>query len=72
MGQPKWYEILEALVEEMKPYARHGVNVNVDFYSGVIYYLHGIAEGSVRADLRGRPRAGLDGAGALSSSRTTS
>ena len=42
MGQPKWYEILQALVEEMKPYARHGVNVNVDFYSGVIYYLHEI------------------------------
>jgi citrate synthase len=42
MGQPKWYEILEALVQEMAPYARHGVNVNVDFYSGVIYYLHGI------------------------------
>ena len=42
MGQPKWYDILEALVKEMAPYARHGVNVNVDFYSGVIYYLHGI------------------------------
>jgi citrate synthase len=42
MGQPKWYEILEALVAEMAPYARHGVNVNVDFYSGVIYHLHGI------------------------------
>lgn len=42
MGEPKWYEILEALVAEMKPYARHGVNVNVDFYSGVIYYLHKI------------------------------
>ena len=44
MGQPKWYEILEALVKEMAPYARHGVNVNVDFYSGVIYHLHGIAK----------------------------
>ena len=42
MGEPKWYEILESLVAEMKPYARHGVNVNVDFYSGVIYYLHKI------------------------------
>ena len=42
MGEPKWYAILQALVDEMKPYARHGVNVNVDFYSGVIYYLHGI------------------------------
>jgi citrate synthase len=44
MGQPKWYAILEALVAEMAPYARHGVNVNVDFYSGVIYHLHGIAK----------------------------
>ena len=43
MGQPKWYQILEALVEAMKPYARHGVNVNVDFYAGVVYYLNGIA-----------------------------
>jgi len=42
MGQPKWYAILEALVQAMAPYARHGVNVNVDFYSGVIYHLHGI------------------------------
>ncbi|GJL81518.1 MAG: citrate synthase [marine bacterium B5-7] len=44
MGQPHWYEILQALVEAMKPYARHGVNVNVDFYAGVVYYLHGIPE----------------------------
>ena len=42
MGQPKWYQILEALVQVMKPYARHGVNVNVDFYAGVVYYLNGI------------------------------
>lgn len=42
MGQPKWYEILQAVVKAMAPYARHGVNVNVDFYSGVIYFLHGI------------------------------
>ncbi len=42
MGQPKWYAILEAVVEAMKPYARLGVNVNVDFYAGVVYYLHGI------------------------------
>ncbi|RTL65069.1 MAG: citrate (Si)-synthase [Hyphomicrobiales bacterium] len=42
MGQPKWTAILDALVKEMSPYARLGVNVNVDFYSGVIYYLHGI------------------------------
>lgn len=43
MGAPEWYEILQAVVEAMKPYARHGLNVNVDFYSGVIYQLHGIS-----------------------------
>jgi len=44
MGQPQWYQILEAVVTAMKPYARHGVNVNVDFYAGVVYFLNGIAE----------------------------
>jgi citrate synthase len=44
VGQPQWYRILEALVDAMKPYSRHGVNVNVDFYAGVVYYLHGISE----------------------------
>src|SRR6476469_4439598 len=39
MGQPQWYQILQAVVDAMKPYARHGVNVNVDFYAGVVYYL---------------------------------
>ncbi len=43
MGQPQWYQILEALVAAMKPYARLGVNVNVDFYAGVVYYLNGIS-----------------------------
>jgi citrate synthase len=42
MGAPEWYEILQGVVGAMKPYARHGLNVNVDFYSGVIYQLHGI------------------------------
>jgi citrate synthase len=42
MGQPQWYRILQALVDAMKPYARLGVNVNVDFYAGVVYYLNGI------------------------------
>jgi citrate synthase len=42
MGQPLWYDILQAVVEAMKPYSRHGLNVNVDFYSGVIYQLHQI------------------------------
>ncbi|MFQ6018682.1 MAG: citrate/2-methylcitrate synthase [Kiloniellaceae bacterium] len=44
MGQPQWYQILQAVVEAMSRYARHGVNVNVDFYSGVAYFLHGIPE----------------------------
>lgn len=44
MGEPKWFEILQGVVKEMAPYARHGVNVNVDFYSGAIYYLHGIPQ----------------------------
>ncbi len=44
MGQPHWYQILAAVVEAMRPYARHGINVNVDFYAGVVYYLHGIPE----------------------------
>ena len=44
MGQPQWYRILEGVVDAMKPYARHGVNVKVDFYAGVVYFLNGIAE----------------------------
>ena len=44
MGQPQWYQILEAVVKAMSPYARHGVNVNVDFYAGVVYFLNDIAE----------------------------
>jgi citrate synthase len=42
MGEPRWYEILQAVVKAMAPYTRHGVNVNVDFYSGVVYYLLGV------------------------------
>ena len=42
MGEPKWFEILQAVVQAMSPYARHGVNVNVDFYSGVVYHLLGV------------------------------
>jgi citrate synthase len=42
MGEPRWFEILQAVVAAMAPYARHGVNVNVDFYSGVVYHLLGV------------------------------
>ena len=44
MGEPKWFGILEAVIEAMKPYARRGIHVNVDFFAGVIYYLNGIPE----------------------------
>ncbi|MDA1297103.1 MAG: citrate (Si)-synthase [Chloroflexi bacterium] len=43
-GEPKWYAILEAVVEEMKPYARRGIHVNVDFFAGVVYHLNGIPQ----------------------------
>ena len=42
MGAPKWYQILEGVVEAMAPYRRRGLAVNVDFYSGAIYQLLGI------------------------------
>lgn len=42
MGNPLWFAILQAVVEAMQPYARHGLNVNVDFWSGAIYQLHEI------------------------------
>ncbi|MBA01158.1 MAG: citrate (Si)-synthase [Chloroflexi bacterium] len=44
LGEPKWFQILQATVEAMAPYARLGVNVNVDFYAGVVYHLLGIPE----------------------------
>jgi citrate synthase len=44
MGQAKWYDILEAVVQEMSRYQRHGIHVNVDFYAGSVYYLLGIPE----------------------------
>ena len=62
MGEPKWFAILQAVVEAMKPYARFGVNVNVDFYSGVDLLPERDPARPVRADLRRGPRAGLDGA----------
>lgn len=41
-GEPKWYAILEAVVQAMQPYGRRGIHVNVDFYAGAIYYLLGV------------------------------
>lgn len=43
-GDPRWFAVLQAVVEAMRPYSRLGVNVNVDFYAGVIYHLQGIPE----------------------------
>ncbi|RMD63742.1 MAG: citrate (Si)-synthase [Alphaproteobacteria bacterium] len=44
LGEPEWYRILQAVVAAMSRYARHGVHVNVDFYSGLAYHLLGIPE----------------------------
>ena len=44
LGEPKWYAILEAVIEAMQPYARRGIHVNVDFFAGAVYYLLGIPE----------------------------
>ncbi len=44
LGEPKWFEILKAVTEAMAPYARLGVNVNVDFYAGVVYFLNDIPQ----------------------------
>ena len=43
-GEPKWYSILQKVVEVMAPYSRRGICQNVDFFSGAMYYLLGIPE----------------------------
>ena len=43
-GEPKWYSILQEVIEVMQPYARRGICQNVDFFSGAIYYLLGIPD----------------------------
>ncbi len=44
LGQPKWIQILDALVEAMAPYRAKGIHVNVDFFAGSIYHLMNIPE----------------------------
>ena len=39
----KYLQILEKL-ETMEPYAKYGLEVNVDFYAAVIYHLLGIPD----------------------------
>ena len=43
-GEPQWFQILQALVDVMKPYQARGIYVNVDFFAGSLYYLMGIPE----------------------------
>lgn len=43
-GEPKWYSILQKVVEVMQPYSKRGICQNVDFFSGAMYYLLGIPE----------------------------
>ena len=43
-GQPKWFGILQSLIEVMEPYRKRGIYQNVDFFSGTIYYLLGIPD----------------------------
>ena len=43
-GEPKWYSILQKVVEVMQPYSRRGICQNVDVFSGAMYYLLGIPE----------------------------
>jgi citrate synthase len=43
-GEPKWFKILTKVQEHMRPYEERGICVNVDFWSGSVYYLLGIPE----------------------------
>ena len=43
-GRPQWFEVLEALIDIMEPYAKKGVHPNVDFWSGAVYSLLDIPE----------------------------
>jgi len=43
-GQPKWFSILQEVIEVMQPYSKRGICQNVDFFSGTIYYLMGIPD----------------------------
>jgi citrate synthase len=43
-GEPKWFSILQNVIEALEPYRRRGIYQNVDFFSGTIYYLLGIPD----------------------------
>lgn len=44
LGQPKWFQIMDRIQDVMAPLAERGINVNVDFWAGAVYYLLGIPE----------------------------
>ncbi|MFB1485124.1 citrate/2-methylcitrate synthase [Corallococcus sp. RDP092CA] len=43
-GDMRGFEIITALVEAMKPYARHGIEANVDLYVGLLYRMLGLSD----------------------------
>ena len=43
-GDTLGFRIIEALVDAMEPYARHGVGPNVDLYAGLAYRLLGLPD----------------------------
>jgi len=44
LGQPKWYRILDRIVEVTAPLRAKGISLNVDFYAGAVYYLLAIPD----------------------------
>lgn len=43
-GETHGMEIIQSVVEAMKPYARHGIEPNVDLYAGLVYRLLGLPD----------------------------
>lgn len=43
-GDMRHYNIIQALVDATRPYARYGVHANVDLYAGVIYRMLGLPD----------------------------
>ena len=43
-GDPRWFGILNVVVDAMSPYARRGIAQNVDLWSGAIYQMLDIPE----------------------------
>jgi citrate synthase len=43
-GDMRGLAIIEAVVQAMEPYARHGVGPNVDLYAGLVYRLLGLPD----------------------------